>query len=60
MKDTIPFLTAGQIDYIRSQQEKALPIVSDPEDSNYEPDEEKRLTAVRKLMREWEHEKKEK
>ena len=56
----IPELTTEQADYIRSQQEKALAIVSDPEDSNYEPDEEKRLTAARKLMREWEHEKKEK
>ena len=53
----IPELTTEQADYIRSQQEKALAIVSAPEDLHYEPDEEKRLTAARKLMREWEHEK---
>jgi hypothetical protein len=53
----IPELTTEQADYIRSQQEKAITIVSDPEDPHYEPDEEKRLTAARKLMREWEHEK---
>jgi len=55
--DDIPELTTEQVDYIRSQQEKAITIVSDPEDPHYEPDEEKRLTAARKLMREWEHEK---
>lgn len=56
--DDIPELTTEQADYIRSQQEKAITIVSDPEDPHYEPDEEKRLTAARKLMREWEHAKK--
>ena len=56
----IPELTTEQVDYIRLQQEKALNIVSDPENSHYEPDDEKRLTAARKLMREWEHEKKRK
>ena len=54
-EDDIPELTTEQADYIRSQQEKAITIVSDPEDPHYEPDEEKRLTAARKLMREWEH-----
>ena len=58
--DDIPELTTEQVDYIRSQQEKAITIVSDPEDPHYEPDEEKRLTAARKLMREWEHAKKRK
>ena len=53
-------LTTEQADYILSQQEKALNMVSDTEDPHYEPDEGKRLTAARKLMREWEHEKKEK
>ena len=56
----IPELTIEQADYIRSQQEKALNIVSDTEDLHYEPDEGKRLTAARRLMREWEHEKKRK
>ena len=55
MVDTIPFLTMEQADYIRSQQEKAFAIVSDSEDPHYEPDEDKRLTAARKLMRECEH-----
>ena len=45
----IPELTTEQVDYIRSQQEKSITIVSNPEDSHYEPDEEKRLTAARKL-----------
>jgi hypothetical protein len=58
MKDTIPFLTTEQADYILIQQEKALAIVSNPEDSLYEPDEKERLTAARRLMREWEHAKK--
>lgn len=31
MKDTIPFLTTEQADYILIQQEKALAIVSNPE-----------------------------
>lgn len=53
-------LTTEQVDYFRLQQEKALNVVSDPENSHYEPDDEKRLTAARKLMREWEHEKKRK
>ena len=53
--DDIPELTTEQADYIRSQQEKAITIVSDPEDPHYEPDEEKRLTVARKLMREWEY-----
>ena len=56
--DDIPELTTEQADYIRSRQEKAITIVSDPEDPHYEPDEEKRLTAARTLMREWEHAKK--
>ena len=56
----IPELTTEQANYIFSQQEKALTIVSNPEDPHYEPDEDKRLTAARKLMREWEHEKREK
>jgi len=51
----IPELTTEQADYVRTQQEKALSIVSDPENPHYEPDEGKRLTAARKLMREWEH-----
>ena len=49
LPDDIPELTTEQVDYIRSQQEKSITIVSNPEDSHYEPDEEKRLTAARKL-----------
>ena len=52
--DDILELTIEQTDYIRSQQEKAIAIVSAPEAPHYEPDEEKRLTTVRKLMWEWE------
>lgn len=51
--DGIPELTTEQADYIRARQEKAITIVSDPENPHYEPDDEKRLTAARKLMRRW-------
>ena len=58
--DGIPELTTEQADYIRERKKKAITIVSDPENPHYEPDDEKRLTAARELMREWEHAKKRK
>lgn len=48
----IPELTESQIQYIRSQQSKATSQVSDPSSPYYEPDESKRFTASRRLMRE--------
>lgn len=53
--DDLPEINEEQVSYISFQQEKAISIVSDPKDQHYEPDKVKRLTAARKLMREWEH-----
>lgn len=47
-----------QINKIESQQKKVITIVSDREDPQYEPDEEKRRTATRTLIREQEQAKK--
>lgn len=53
----IPELTESQMRYIRSQQVNADTEVSDPSSPYFEPDEYKRHTAARVLMRKWEREK---
>lgn len=53
----IPELTEAQINYIKSQQDKADKAVSDPNSEYYEEEPEKRKTAARALMRKWEREK---
>lgn len=53
MKDT---LSEEEINYIKGQQSKADALVSDPESEYFEPDESKRRTAARVLMRKWEEE----
>lgn len=52
----IPELTEAQINYIKAQQVRADKVVSDPESEYFEPDEGKRKTAARALMRKWERE----
>ena len=49
-------LSNEELEYLRSQQSKADALVSDPESDFYEPDESKRRTAARVLMRKWEEE----
>lgn len=51
-----PPLTDYQINYIKTQQSKADAEVSNPSSPFFEPDESKRFTASRALMRKWEKE----
>ena len=49
-------LSNEELEYLSSQQSKADDLVSDPESEYFEPDETKRRTAARVLMRKWEEE----
>lgn len=53
----IPELTESQMNYIQSQQSKADTEVRNPSSPYYEPEDSKRYTAARVLMRKWEREK---